>query len=182
MLKKISFSFSFCSVPGCPCGFSLPHWRLPRSSPPATSPPPAQTAAIAAARASPCATIQYAHNQAAAGDAIQIAAGTYISHAILNRSITLQGADARQPFWTAMATKAPYSYLTQPVRSPFAISPSAMAVRMASQAVAQPSLKKRSSVTTIRRQAIMAAACVCGDQPPFATPASTPTAGCMVAA
>ncbi|MFZ1755423.1 MAG: choice-of-anchor Q domain-containing protein, partial [Caldilineaceae bacterium] len=45
--------------------------------------------------ASPCATIQYAHNQAAAGDAIQIAAGTYVGQAILNRSITLQGADAQ---------------------------------------------------------------------------------------
>lgn len=45
--------------------------------------------------ASPCATIQYAHNQAAAGDSIQIAAGTYVGQAILNRSITLEGADAQ---------------------------------------------------------------------------------------
>lgn len=44
--------------------------------------------------ASPCATIQYAHDQAVAGDTIQIAAGTYVGNVIINRSLTLQGADA----------------------------------------------------------------------------------------
>ncbi|MBE2198859.1 MAG: hypothetical protein IAE79_09630 [Anaerolinea sp.] len=44
--------------------------------------------------ATPCATIQYAHNQATAGDTIQIAAGTYVGSVILNRSIILQGAGA----------------------------------------------------------------------------------------
>lgn len=44
--------------------------------------------------ASPCATIQYAHDQATTGDTIQIAAGTYVGQSILNRSITLEGAAA----------------------------------------------------------------------------------------
>ncbi|MCA9976625.1 MAG: hypothetical protein KC413_12775, partial [Anaerolineales bacterium] len=44
--------------------------------------------------AAPCATIQYAHDQADAGDTIQIAAGTYLGSVILNRSITLEGAGA----------------------------------------------------------------------------------------
>lgn len=44
--------------------------------------------------ASPCATLQYAHNQATAGDTLQIAAGTYVGGVIINRSLTLQGADA----------------------------------------------------------------------------------------
>lgn len=42
----------------------------------------------------PCATLQYAHDQATAGDTIQIAAGTYVGGVNLNRSLTLQGADA----------------------------------------------------------------------------------------
>ena len=44
--------------------------------------------------ATPCATIQYAHNQATAGDTILIAAGVYTGAISLNRSITLQGEDA----------------------------------------------------------------------------------------
>ena len=42
----------------------------------------------------PCATIQYALNQAADGDTIVIAAGVYTENLQIARSVTLQGADA----------------------------------------------------------------------------------------
>ncbi len=44
--------------------------------------------------AAPCATIQYAHDQAAAGDTIRIAAGTYPGQVIIDRSLILEGASA----------------------------------------------------------------------------------------
>lgn len=40
----------------------------------------------------PCATIQHAHNQAASGDTIQIAAGTYSESPRVTKSVSLQGA------------------------------------------------------------------------------------------
>lgn len=44
--------------------------------------------------ASPCRTIQYAHGQAAAGDTISIAAGTYSESPRITKSVTLAGASA----------------------------------------------------------------------------------------
>ncbi len=44
--------------------------------------------------ATPCRTIQYAHNQAAAGDTISIAAGTYSESPRVTKSVTLAGASA----------------------------------------------------------------------------------------
>lgn len=43
---------------------------------------------------SPCRTIQYAHGQAAAGDTISIAAGTYSESPRITKSVTLAGASA----------------------------------------------------------------------------------------
>ncbi len=43
---------------------------------------------------SPCATINYAVSQAIAGDTISVAAGTYTQNPIINKSVTLTGANA----------------------------------------------------------------------------------------
>lgn len=93
MLKKISFLLFvlFCA--------GLPFWLISTTlaAPQLTTRYVATTGADSgncSSPASPCATIQYAHNQATAGDTIQIAAGAYVGQAILNRSITLEGADA----------------------------------------------------------------------------------------
>lgn len=93
MLKKISFLLFVLLCAG------LPFWLMSTTlaAPQSTTRYVATTGADSgncSSPASPCATIQYAHDQAAAGDTIQIAAGTYVGNVILNRSLTLEGAAA----------------------------------------------------------------------------------------
>ncbi|MBL1127171.1 MAG: hypothetical protein HND44_01485 [Chloroflexi bacterium] len=81
------------------CSAVLPFWLMSTTlaAPQATTRYVATTGADSgncSSPASPCATIQYAHDQAVAGDTIQIAAGTYVGNVVLNRSLTLEGANA----------------------------------------------------------------------------------------
>jgi hypothetical protein len=68
-------------------------WAEPKSATRYVAPSGVDSGACASA-AAPCRTIQYAHNQAASGDVIRIAAGVYGENVTLSKSITLHGASA----------------------------------------------------------------------------------------
>ena len=130
----------------------------------------------------PCATLQYTHDQATAGDTIQIAAGTYVGGVILNRSLTLQGAgaettivdgDGAQSAIQLFDTTASLTIRQLTIRNGGAYGLSSGGQTLIEEAIIRDNTPLLG---------IMAVACACGGQPPFARAASTPTVGCTAAA
>jgi len=75
----------------------------------------------------PCATIQYALDQAADGDVIMIAAGVYTENLQIVRSVTLQGADAATTVVDGSAQ--PHRVIAIPYSPPLAVTIRNLSIR-----------------------------------------------------